>query len=205
MKLLFVVNTLTEFVSFCYIECKLFAYLYKDFVRQLKAFLPSFYHLCACEMSPGWGHLITWMDPSVGHLNGILAQVGGSLNNNFQKSQMSGLPWGGGMLKLQFDWYITVLICLVKKMMYNEAIPVASLQTSFGVRLSRIQWMHDKLTPKDVCREASYSGCLLNVSMWQNFKWNFVLVVVLYQEFKAVYYYNIILPKQESFLHKHAH
>ena len=97
MKLLFVVYTLTEFLSFCYIECKLFAYLYKDFFRQLKAFLPSFCHLCACEMSPGWGHLITWMDPSVGHLNGILARVGESFNNNFQKSQMPrGLPWWGG-------------------------------------------------------------------------------------------------------------
>ena len=75
-------------------------------------------------MSPGWGHLITWMDPSVGHLNGILAQVGGSLNYNFQKSQMpGGLPWaGGGEVKPQFDRYITVLICLVKKMTYNEAM-----------------------------------------------------------------------------------
>ena len=27
------------------------------------------------------------MDPSVGHLNGILARVGGNLNNNFQKNQ----------------------------------------------------------------------------------------------------------------------
>ena len=163
MKLLFVVNTLTEFLSFCHIECKLFAYLYKDLFWQLKAFLPSFCHLCACETSPGWGHLITWMDPSVRHVNGILAQVGGSLNNNFQKSQMPGgvALGGGGMLKLQFDRYITVLISLVKKKMYNEAIPVASLQTSFAVRLSRIQWMHDKRTPKDVYREASYSGCLL--------------------------------------------
>ena len=34
---------------------------------------------------------------SVGHLNGILARVGGNLNNNFQKSQMPGeLPGGGG-------------------------------------------------------------------------------------------------------------
>ena len=71
--------------------------IYKGFVRQLKAFLPSFCHLCACEMSPGWGHLITWMDPSVGHLNGILARVGGNLNNNFQKSQMpKGFPGDGG-------------------------------------------------------------------------------------------------------------
>ena len=100
-RLLFVVNTLTVFLSFCYI--------YKDFVRQLKAFLPSFCHFCACEMSPGWGHLITRMDPSVGHLSDILARVGGNLNNNFQKSQMpEGLP-GGWMLKLQFDRYITLV------------------------------------------------------------------------------------------------
>ena len=34
----------------------------------------------------------------MGHLNGILAWVGGNLKNNFQKSQMPGeLPggWGG--------------------------------------------------------------------------------------------------------------
>ena len=72
-------------------------YIYKDFVWQLKAFLPSFCHLCALEMSPGWGHLITWMDPSVWHLNGILVRVGGNLNSNFWKSQMpGGLPRGGG-------------------------------------------------------------------------------------------------------------
>ena len=42
----------------------------------------------------------------MGHLNGILARVGGNLNNHFQKSQMpEGLP-GGGMLKLRFDRYI---------------------------------------------------------------------------------------------------
>ena len=44
----------------------------------------------------------------MGYLNGILARVGGNLNNNFQKSQMpGGLPGGGGMLKLRFDRYIT--------------------------------------------------------------------------------------------------
>ena len=44
----------------------------------------------------------------MGHLNGILARVGGNLNNNFQKSQMpGGLPGGGGMLKLRFDRYIS--------------------------------------------------------------------------------------------------
>ena len=33
----------------------------------------------------------------MGHLNGILARVGGNLKNNFQKSQMLvGLPCKGG-------------------------------------------------------------------------------------------------------------
>ena len=50
----------------------------------------------------------------MGHLNGILARVGGNLNNNFQKSQMPrGLSGGGGMLKLQFDRYIKTLIAMV--------------------------------------------------------------------------------------------
>ena len=40
----------------------------------------------------------------MGHLNGILARVGGNLNNNFQKSQVPG-----GMLKLRFDRYISQL------------------------------------------------------------------------------------------------
>ena len=33
----------------------------------------------------------------MGHLSGILARVGGKLNNNFEKSQMAeGFPGGGG-------------------------------------------------------------------------------------------------------------
>ena len=45
---------------------------------------------------PVGGHLITWMGPCVGHLNDILARVGGNLNYNFQKSQMPrGLSVGG--------------------------------------------------------------------------------------------------------------
>ena len=40
----------------------------------------------------------------MGHLNGILARVGGNLNNNFQKSQMpGGLPGGGGRACRSFD------------------------------------------------------------------------------------------------------
>ena len=86
--------------------------IYKDFVRQLKAFLPSFCHLCACEMSPVSGHLITRTDPSVGHLNGILARVGGNLNKNFQKSQIPGGLPGGEMLNLRFDRYINQRVSL---------------------------------------------------------------------------------------------
>ena len=45
----------------------------------------------------------------MGHLNGILARVGGNLNNNFQKSQMPGGLPGGGILKLRFDRYISAV------------------------------------------------------------------------------------------------
>ena len=44
----------------------------------------------------------------MGHLNGILAQLGGNLNKKFQKSQMPGGLPRGGLLKLRFDRYITV-------------------------------------------------------------------------------------------------
>ena len=49
----------------------------------------------------------------MGHLNGILAWVGGNLNDNFQKSQMPG--GGGGMLRLRFDRYITAKKCTKKR------------------------------------------------------------------------------------------
>ena len=59
----------------------------------------------------------------MGHLNDILARVGGNLNNNFQKSQMpGGLPGGGGMLKLRFDRYVngpnmsTLLFLLIRSL-----------------------------------------------------------------------------------------
>ena len=43
----------------------------------------------------------------MGHLNGILAQEGGNLNNNFQKKlNAQGVARGGGILKLRFDRYI---------------------------------------------------------------------------------------------------
>ena len=52
-RFLLVVNRPAVFLSFYHIECELFAVFIKDFVRQLKAFLPSFCHSCACEMSQG--------------------------------------------------------------------------------------------------------------------------------------------------------
>ena len=39
----------------------------------------------------------------MGHLKGILARVGGNLNNNFEKSQMPGGCLGGGGGMLSFD------------------------------------------------------------------------------------------------------
>ena len=50
LLILFVVNTLTVFSQFLLYWMRIICCIYKDFVRQLKAFLPSFCHLCACEM-----------------------------------------------------------------------------------------------------------------------------------------------------------
>ena len=61
------------------------------------------------------------MDPCVGHLNGILARVGGNLNNNFQKSQMPGGLPGAGMLKLRFDRYINKFLYVLVKLPHHEA------------------------------------------------------------------------------------
>ena len=41
----------------------------------------------------------------MGHLKGILAQVGGNLNNNFEKKSNARGAGVGGMLKLRFDRY----------------------------------------------------------------------------------------------------
>ena len=47
------------------------------------------------KVSRGWGHLITWNGPIMGHLNSFLASRGGNLNKNFPKIQMpGGLPRG---------------------------------------------------------------------------------------------------------------
>ena len=65
----------------------------------------------------------------MGHLSGILARVGGNLNNHFQKSQMpGGLPGGGGgMLKLRFDQYIITITlsrmgCLIRTLTHELTI-----------------------------------------------------------------------------------
>ena len=63
----------------------------------------------------------------MGHLNGILARVGGNLNNNFQKSQMPGGLPGGWMLKLRFDRYITVTSCEFEKKQIRYDVRAVSM------------------------------------------------------------------------------
>ena len=48
------------------------------------------------KVSWGWGHLITWNGPMMGHLNSFSASGGGNLNKNFAKNTNAwGLPAGG--------------------------------------------------------------------------------------------------------------
>ena len=47
----------------------------------------------------------------MGHLISFSASGGGNLNKNFAKnSNARGLPGGGGLLKLRFDWYIKLTL-----------------------------------------------------------------------------------------------
>ena len=48
------------------------------------------------KVSQGWGHLITWNGPMMGHLNSFSASGGGNLNKNFPKIEMPGGLAGGG-------------------------------------------------------------------------------------------------------------
>ena len=71
------------------------------FVQQLKASQSTFFPV-------GGGHLITWNGPMMSHLNSFSASGVGYLNKNFpnNNSNARGVARGGGMFKLQFDWYI---------------------------------------------------------------------------------------------------
>ena len=86
------------FLSFYYIECELFAVFLKILFENCRRFCrPSVIHMpVKCPWGGGvWSP--EWTLVCLGHLNGILAWVGGNLKDNFQKSQMrGGLPGGGG-------------------------------------------------------------------------------------------------------------
>ena len=60
------------------------------------------------KVSRGWGHLITWNGPMMGHLNSFSASGGGNFPKIFQKFKCPGGCPRGGMLKLRFDWYINL-------------------------------------------------------------------------------------------------
>ena len=47
------------------------------------------------KVSRGWGHLITWNEPIMGHLNSFWASGGGNLNKNFPKIKCQGGCPGG--------------------------------------------------------------------------------------------------------------
>ena len=71
----------------------------------------------------------------MGHLNDILARVGGNLNKKFQKSQMPGGLPGGGMLKLRFDRYI-------KRVNNRDEVAVCHFQRPFTFKT---------ITRKNIC------------------------------------------------------
>ena len=62
------------------------------------------------KVSWGWGHLITWNGPMMGHLNSFSASGGGEFEQKFCKKYKCPGVARGEMLKLRFDWYINILV-----------------------------------------------------------------------------------------------
>ena len=66
-------------------------------------------------LSQGWGHLITWNRPMMGHLNSFSASGGGNLSKNVSKIQMPGGLPGGDVEALiwlvhnAYQWYFLVM------------------------------------------------------------------------------------------------
>ena len=95
-KLLFVVNTLTVFLSFCYIECELFAEFTKILFDNWRHFCVLLSFMCLWKV-PRVGAFDHLNGPFVGHLNGILARVGGIWTIIFKKVKCpGGCPGGRG-------------------------------------------------------------------------------------------------------------
>ena len=72
------------------------------------------------KVSQGWGHLITWNGPMMGHLNSFSASGGRNLNKNFPKIQMpGGLPAG---------WDVEASIWLVHYASRSDSCSVLSFK-----------------------------------------------------------------------------
>ena len=66
------------------------------------------------KVSLGWGHLITWKGPMMGHLNSFSASGGGNLNNNFPKMQTPGGCLGEGDVEASI-WLVHYLQRITNK------------------------------------------------------------------------------------------
>ena len=85
----------------------------------------------------------------------------GNLNKDFPKLQMPGGCPGEGMLKLRFDWYISVHICFVKlaEVSYHVYNTVGQIQL-FRERLS-YKWGKAYATmSKVIMGNGGFYGCL---------------------------------------------
>ena len=92
----------------------------------------------------------------MGHLNGILARVGGNLKNNFQKSQMHVWLLGGGRLKLQFDRYI-IPTALRSSILHKLYAAHGGPDFTFGHARNTVFW--PGLTPQVKDIHTNYPTC----------------------------------------------
>ena len=104
----------------------------------------------------------------MGHLNGILARVGGNLNKKFQKSQMpGGLPGGGGMLKLRFDRYIS--LCGKERVFFQSPFPLfAPLPRRLSKLVTRASISHQATAYQSIISASIFNDSLRRKLRHQN-------------------------------------
>ena len=76
------------------------------------------------------------MDPGVGHLKGILARVGGNLNDNFQKRSNAWGVAGGGYRYINL---LTLSSIQLQAYILDVHVRCTTSETSYSVKIS-VAW-----------------------------------------------------------------
>ena len=127
------------------------------------------------KVSQGWGHLITWNGPMMGHLNSFSASGGGTLNKNFPKIQMPGGLPGGGDVEASIWLVHYTRICTTN---FGTKI---SFENNFWVKTSTSTMLYMSF---ENCRETVWRKPIISAHNWHANHEGIQSQVSSYEKFK---------------------